>query len=789
MQKSTLLHSSDLQKTHLGNGSEMPLNTDYSKGITELFTFFPYVIHTFQYMRDSKSIVRYYSSKQQALEEATSYNKQGYDVYFMPNEGTGVIPPGKKTARCQEAVKYISKCFIDTDNCPFKLVEDYLTSIQLDSHLEIESSTGRFHVYFFIDPILPTPENIQKWRAIQNILHRLGDPSKSPKDFGTDSTMSDYAKLLRVPGFQHIKKACKVIVAKKSYRKPYTLDELYNLTNASQYTIQSKSSVSEHTTVPSLDGPIYNKGERFSAIQKFALHVANDRASDETKLAIFTKFVRTKINHFDNEYFENDNLTPRSLSLFTSALNKVSTENQHRLEVLDASLDNISKSKVTPWLLPDEFYLTAPNGFGDVVRQVMENSSYPDASLAFGTFIAGLSLLKSRTHFTPGGSSPALYIINAAPTGYGKNDPMTMLQNTLSHIGLGRLIQNDIRSHRGILTHLSDNNSMGLFIIDEVSHLFKTIQSDDAASYMAEVSKWMLDLYTAGARKEVRCAKIGNSNSKKGDSEIILRHPAMALCGYCTRDQFFTMFTAKSVTSGLFQRIIPIVVDVQDNTKQNEHANKQAIINSPLFKLDAPIGAQELVDESLGVEPIQAIERIRVRWNPEVKKDFTALTDEFRAKYVHSCKNVDTEHKAGLYTRVAEQIERMSTALCVGDEIDRATYEFCKTFILSRHNATLAIAESTVLAGAGAENEGLRRRVMDCLIAKLAEVRDTGESAIAARVLFHSIKRAFVSYAQFKFILGELREMGKVSIISDYKSFKKGAKPCMAVTLDEVIDE
>jgi hypothetical protein len=126
----------------------------------------------------------------------------------MVNEGDGKIHPGNKLPRSQENIVNIHYLYIDTDKCPPEKVLNYLNELNIIPERIVTSSPGRKHIYIKIHPILPSENNIRRWRDVQNILMRLGNPAiiNPGKDLGTDSTMTDYARLLRVPGYTHISK-------------------------------------------------------------------------------------------------------------------------------------------------------------------------------------------------------------------------------------------------------------------------------------------------------------------------------------------------------------------------------------------------------------------------------------------------------------------------------------------------------------------------------------------------------------------------------------------------------
>lgn len=746
-----------------------------AKGIHTLFKKFPYETHTFQFIKTDGSgkvtaPARAFKTANDALEQALDYSNKGHDIYFMVNEGDGVVHDGKRVCRSQANVRSLSQCFIDTDNCPVEKVKDYLSKIHLIPHLTIESSPGRFHFYFSFIPVEKTEDNIERWKAVQHMLHRLGDhtihsPSKS---LGTDSTMHDFSKVLRVPGFLHVKKNHMVSVVEDNDIPLYTLDELFDITKAQSFIDYHAESNGVDHHIPDLSSDkFYEAGERYAALQALSMKLANETHVDKSvHYQSFVRFIHTRIDNSDGTYCDPQGLiTPKSKALFNSAFSKIQREEKTKIDLINSSLVNVDNPPPDPWSLPDSFYLNAPNGFGDVVKQVMDYSMYPCAALAFGTFLTGLSILKARTHFTPGGSSPALYTMNIAISGYGKGDPITMLQNTFVHHGLKGLIENEIRSDRGIYEHLKINEGFGLFLLDEVAPLIKAIQKEEAATHHAYIAKALLDLYSKGATKGVSFGKVAKGKTKQ-EQVIVIDNPMVAFCAFTVPHEFNKMFDSDSVAKGLFQRFIPIVADIVDIEK-NPNADKHAVIKSPLFT--AFIEAQELDGEGNPVHPLQSGTRKRMTFTTEARERFESLSKSYRTAMISAAKDPELAPTSGLYSRLSEQIERIATVLSQ-EEIELPVLEYAISFIESRHRATLATAGKTLLRGKGMAAEELEEKVLRAL-AKECQAQST--SKVTKRGVYMRVRKDFPSVWHFEQTLRELEALGKILVTQ--KESKTGA--------------
>lgn len=778
---STLLTTQSEERSEILCTEPLPPNQEQlrKEGIDFIFDSFPRKLHTFQFIRPAGgAMVRVFTDRHLALEECTSLNMKGYDVYFMVNEGDGKPKSNQRTCRTQDNVINLSACFIDTDACPIERVNEYIANTGLVPHAWVESSPGRYHVYFHITPTEKNEQNLKRWTAIQKILHRLGNPHiENPSvTLGTDNTMHDYAKVLRVPGFVHVKKLF-VVRLISSQKETISLDELFALTKA-QSMVEAQEISSQHPSPEAQqrlnnfeldDTTIYDVGDRFTALQKLSLSLAN-RYTFKDALPIFYNFVKKRINNEDGTYLRNNELTPKAFSLLDSACRKINRETDIKITTALKEQD-----KKDPWHLPDEFFLNAPNGFGDIVAQAMKYSRYPSAPMCFATFITGLSILKSKYFFTPGQSAPALYTLVVAPSGYGKNDPMTLLQNMLVSKGMGSLVTNKIRSDRGLYKHLAASESISLLVLDEVAPMLKAIQDDHAAPHHAAIAEALLEFYSAAARKEVRLGKVSSSGNTKGEDEIILENPALGILGFTVPASFHTLFNADSITKGLYQRFIPIVVE-PIFIDESPTFDKQAVIDSPLLDFIAPMVTPMGPDgEPLEVPPLMKLGRTRAFFTPEAGKEFATLSRHYREEFIRLAKDPERSHESGLFSRVAEQIERVATTLSVSTgEIDLTTLRYAQQFIESRFKAMTHTVGDTVLRG--------ERVVKDDLVIKTVVkiLNETDSTIVSKRAVYSRMRRHFKSMKDFDQALSEAIELGHLEAIHGYKD---GMRPGRSSTM------
>jgi hypothetical protein len=126
----------------------------------------------------------------------TRVNSEGAGVFVMINESDG-------RGRSNKHVVHIKAVFIDTDGAPLP------TNLPLDPHIVVQSSPGRWHIYWLVNGVL-----LEDFGNIQAAL---------AEKYGTDPTITDRCRVMRLPGLFHNK------------REPYRV-ELLHAQDAPAYT-------------------------------------------------------------------------------------------------------------------------------------------------------------------------------------------------------------------------------------------------------------------------------------------------------------------------------------------------------------------------------------------------------------------------------------------------------------------------------------------------------------------------------------------------------------------------
>lgn len=114
-------------------------------------------------------------------------NKNGAGIFVMINEGNGVILSGEKSCRTAKNVTRVRAVFTDHDGAPLKPVVESGTY----PSIIVNSSPNKWHCYWLCNEIA-----LEEFKPIQAGL---------AKRFGTDRAVTDLPRVMRIPGFFHMK--------------------------------------------------------------------------------------------------------------------------------------------------------------------------------------------------------------------------------------------------------------------------------------------------------------------------------------------------------------------------------------------------------------------------------------------------------------------------------------------------------------------------------------------------------------------------------------------------------
>lgn len=142
----------------------------------------------------------------------TALQQRGAGVFFMVAQGDGVVHDGQQTCRTLKSFVRVRALFVDFDDASANPLQK-IHAAPVKPHLVVESSAGKFHAYWIV-------RNCAKERfgPLQIAL---------AKHFDSDPKVKDLPRVMRLPGFFHMKgEAFRSSIEELNDRPPYTVEEI-----------------------------------------------------------------------------------------------------------------------------------------------------------------------------------------------------------------------------------------------------------------------------------------------------------------------------------------------------------------------------------------------------------------------------------------------------------------------------------------------------------------------------------------------------------------------------------
>lgn len=709
------------------------------------------------------------------------------EIFVMVNEGDGVIYPPNKTPRSQKNVIELTSLFIDTDDCPLNEVKSFLKAQRLKPHLLVETSPKKYHLYFLLSPSTQkskealTPALQSRWKAIQLKLAHLNTPQAQ-----CDSSTQDSSRVLRLPGFYHLKTLQTphlTQIAKEYNHSAYSLDEIETKLAESLPHLEAHTLADPlHQAPYSLPQQKVGKGNRHLEITRFLGHLLSQGVTKEIALLSCTQFIQTYIEQ--PREFLPDGKRHHEITAFIDwkLSQQAHDSDEKRKEAKEAALTLLSSSPENtedPFQLPDSFYLDAPGLLGQMTKFIYETALYPSAPIAFAASISLLGLLRSKAQIGPRGGTPNNYIMCLAPSGSGKSHAQTILNNTLSALSLGNLLQYGVRSEKGVLRFLENQNGRGLYIFDEGESLFTGFQDSKLPHYLRQVRTLFLELYSSASSSTKILGQTGNEKEKP----IVLNYPHLSLLSFGVLHTISEAFTEKTIKDGLLQRFL--VVTSTGKRVRNEKATlAKAFPEHILEQLRTiAIKGNQVEEKALLSEqsqPQAKAKRAKVRFSEEAQAAFEAFSD-LQDERINETIASGRGHPE-IFTRAAEQVERLLVAAYTapslgGEAVTYQQYKHMEEFVASRIGALEVIVSKGFKADQSkyGNDYELYEQVRDILAKRQAE---TG-LGLSMKVLWDSVTPR-PSYRAFQSIISAGIDMG---VFEKKKVIKGRGQPAIVISI------
>lgn len=620
-------------------------------------------------------------------------NRQGFSVWFMVNEGDGVVHEPHDTPRSNRSVTHLTACFIDTDSGSLKKALSWCKKRAIDPSIIVNTSPGKYHVYFLLEKEERTDETATKWEAIQRCFLSI-DPNY-------DQAMTDIARVLRVPFFYHNKKEPHHITA-KGERRRYTLDDLYELTGAAKYVRTSNEFTYPEAQV--------SEGQRHPTLLKYLRSLSNTLEDPKLLMDAAMGFC---LNNFQNpKPFLPGGSRHHEIEHNVSSI--IRYAEKEKVEKLASDFKEAKRKAETQnesFHLPDQFYFDCPNSIGEMVKECSNAANYPCAPIDFTGFLAFMGMVKSHLYLTSLGHAPANYFLNIAPSGRGKNHIQNVLSQLAFSLYLTRNVEFDLTSDKGLYRALAESDARLFGMCDEMEEKLKSATSNKVRSegYQRGMKTALLRVYSSTSRP-FKSAKTGNTREKQFE----IMNPHLNLCMFGTETTLTNGFSTASIKDGFLPRMIIVTADgerarnenadpkyklsdahvqfirsvaLKGNLKREQEMKDLMEMRQELEDTDSPSRRKELKGEIEELEKKTSYTQLKattIKFTSKAEAHYKAFQDDMDREHNQELKR--GSGLAELHTRAAEQVGRLCAVVANG-EVKSDLVEYFVTFIRSRVEA------------------------------------------------------------------------------------------------------
>jgi hypothetical protein len=449
--------------------------------------------------------------------------KSGHGIFFCVNEIDRRLSPKKQ--RTSAMVINCRAVFIDDDEPRSSPRDDFA----LKPSLIVQSSPGKYHYYW-----LTATRNFEEWERVMNrlVVTERGDPQAR-----------DLVRVMRVPGFKHLKREAFLTTIVGGNKQKYDWDIIrstWEPTDDVPMRSVTRDGVVRTISVNTVSGArdLVKNGENFhEALRYLGLRYVN-KGLDREEL---TSFLQDLLETCE---VKDDRWAQRCAQLDTNVKDWFQFVDDNPLQ------ENIQVETVE--ITERQVELKWPPGImGDLCREIYEMAHHPNQELAI---MAGFTLIAGvvgRT-FNVNGSGLNLYIACLGRTGIGKSiikdsinkalREVGILNNGASFIGPAR-----ITGPKALLKALHEHPTK--LLVMEESGLLSQSRAGDTAG----INRVLLELFTSSGKDQWFGAE-AYSDSK--ESSAALRAPSLTIAHVSTPESYIEALRAKdSTNSGDLARI------------------------------------------------------------------------------------------------------------------------------------------------------------------------------------------------------------------------------------------
>lgn len=195
-----------------------------------------------------------------------------------------------------------------------------------------------------------------------------------------------------------------------------------------------------------------------------------------------------------------------------------------------------------------------PGLVGRIAEWSLSISRRPQKRLAVAAALSIVSALASRQMVTPEHGALNLFTIVSAPSGHGKDAPLSTIKAVLAATRLGEILGPGGIASDVALDDIANRQPVCLMPIDEFGDFLGSISGSRAPPHATRLLSGMRKLYDAKSYKTSHAAM---------RHSVYLHSPCVSIFGTTTPGQFYDAMTSKQVADGFLNRFLLVNGDAE----------------------------------------------------------------------------------------------------------------------------------------------------------------------------------------------------------------------------------
>jgi hypothetical protein len=299
--------------------------------------------------------------------------------------------------------------------------------------------------------------------------------------------------------------------------------------------------------------------------------------------------------------------------------------------------------------------VTFPPGLvGDIARWIVATATRPQPLLSIGAALAIVGTVAGRLYCSPSRSGTHLYIMLVAPTGMGKDAPLTAIQTIMKAAGMQHMVGPDDFTASPAVINVMRRSPACVCPMDEFGAFLKRINRRSAGGFESSTSKVLRTAWGSSFR-DMKTMEYAQTSAEP------IYAPAMSIVGATTIEEFYQSLADGDEKNGVLNRFL--MLESKDRPQRvkptaNSFVAPQPIVDA-LKKLHAegPYMPGEPPDPDPEYEGINARP---VKWEPGAEAAYTDLL-----AWIDGLPDTDPD-AVDFFARTAEMANRMATIVALG---------------------------------------------------------------------------------------------------------------------------